>query len=113
LKRPLEWSLKTWLAPWSYIASVLYHDFYWYQRKSKRMMQKCLRSDWGRLFQNWGTVPETEDGFPEVGQDVAQFRRSSWSLLKEGVRILVTCLVEAPEFAMRRRRKARARQQAG
>ncbi|MHC4945550.1 MAG: DUF362 domain-containing protein, partial [Planctomycetota bacterium] len=30
LKRPLEWSLKTILAPWAYIASVIYHDSFWY-----------------------------------------------------------------------------------
>jgi hypothetical protein len=28
LKTLLEWSLKTWLAPWAYVASVLYHDMY-------------------------------------------------------------------------------------
>ena len=26
LKTPIEWSLKTVLAPWAYVASVLYHD---------------------------------------------------------------------------------------
>ena len=26
LKKPIEWSLKTVLAPWAYMASVLYHD---------------------------------------------------------------------------------------
>ena len=32
LKKPLEWSLKTWLAPWAYVASVAYHDMFWYPR---------------------------------------------------------------------------------
>ena len=30
LKKPIEWSLKTVLAPWAYIASVVYHDSFWY-----------------------------------------------------------------------------------
>ncbi len=29
LKKPIEWSLKTWLAPWAYVASVTYHDMFW------------------------------------------------------------------------------------
>jgi uncharacterized protein (DUF362 family) len=32
LKGPIEWSLKTWLAPWAYVASVSYHDMFWYPR---------------------------------------------------------------------------------
>ena len=28
MKKPIEWSLKTVLAPWAYIASVIYHDSY-------------------------------------------------------------------------------------
>src|SRR5260221_179704 len=30
MKKPIEWSLKTVLAPWAYIASVVYHDSFWY-----------------------------------------------------------------------------------
>ena len=30
LKKPIEWSLKTVLAPWAYMASVVYHDSFWY-----------------------------------------------------------------------------------
>ena len=52
LKKPIEWSLKTVLAPWSYIASVLYHDTYWYPMH-RRLVQEALGSDWGRLFRHW------------------------------------------------------------
>jgi len=106
LKRPLEWSLKTWLAPWSYIASVLYHDAYWYPFKSKRQMKQCLASEWGRLFENWGKVEATEEGFPNPGTEKPEYRRGFWGLLKEAARILVLCIKEAPEFAARRRRAA-------
>ena len=30
MKKPIEWSLKTVLAPWAYMASVVYHDSFWY-----------------------------------------------------------------------------------
>jgi uncharacterized protein (DUF362 family) len=53
LKRPLEWSLRTWLAPWAYVASVGYHDVYWYPRNARRLMAEVMASDWGRLFSGW------------------------------------------------------------
>jgi len=71
LKKPLEWSLKTILAPWSYIASVVYHDFFWYPLHQKRI-QGILKSNWGKLFQNWDqvTIPSNDlktAGWKEVG----------------------------------------------
>jgi uncharacterized protein (DUF362 family) len=107
LRRPLEWSLKTWLAPWAYLASVIYHDTYWYPRHSKKAMAACMSSDWGRLFQNWGKVAATPRGFPEVGAALPEFhRRASWALL-QSVKVLATCLAEAPELAARKRHKQR------
>ncbi|MGH7342064.1 MAG: DUF362 domain-containing protein, partial [Candidatus Rokuibacteriota bacterium] len=50
MKKPVEWSLKTVLAPWAYIASVIYHDSFWYPVNAKRMMHDALASPWGRLF---------------------------------------------------------------
>jgi uncharacterized protein (DUF362 family) len=104
LKRPLEWSLKTWMAPWSYIASVLYHDLYWYPRNSRRLMRECLESPWGRLFQNWGNVPETDAGFSDVGKDSATFHRNVSAMLRQGCKVLGTCITEAPEVTARKRR---------
>ncbi len=102
LKKPMEWSLKTWLAPWSYIASVLYHDFYWYPTQSKKMMRECLESDWGHLFENWGEVEATPEGFPDVGQDSAIYKSNISAMLK--AKILGTCIKESPEFSARRRK---------
>ena len=53
LKRPVEWSLKTWLAPWSYLASRLYHDAYWYPIVGRPRVKQCLNSEWGCLFQTY------------------------------------------------------------
>ena len=105
LKKPIEWSLKTWMAPWAYIASVLYHDFYWYPRFSSGKMRECLESPWGRLFQNWDEVQAqaTAAGFPEVGTDVPNFHRNYSAMLKQSVKVLGTCITEAPEVAARRR----------
>ena len=56
LKKPIEWSLKTWLAPWAYVASVAYHDLFWYPRYGRRRRQRRAQSEWGQLFANWGKV---------------------------------------------------------
>jgi len=99
LKKPVEWSLKTWMAPWAYMASVIYHDMYWYPRNSKQMMEHCLASDWGRLFQNWGEVAETPEGFPEVGTEKAKFQKNVLAMVKQGAKCLGSSILEAPEIS--------------
>ncbi len=110
LKQPIEWSLKTWMAPWAYIASVLYHDMYWYPFNSRRMLKACLESPWGRLFQNWGHVQENEQGFPEVGEASAEFHRNLSAMLWQATKVLGTCIVEAPEVSGGRK-KAQLKQE--
>jgi uncharacterized protein (DUF362 family) len=66
LKKPLEWSLKTWLAPWSYIASIAYHDYLWYPLWGKAAVDQALASPWGRLFQNYEQLKPTEAGWAKV-----------------------------------------------
>jgi uncharacterized protein (DUF362 family) len=104
LKQPIEWSLKTVLAPWAYLASVVYHDSFWYPVLAKRMMQQALHSDWGRLFRNWEHVTADANGFPDVGTDGAELQRTGLRALFTSVGILGTCLKEAPEFSTRRRK---------
>ena len=67
LRKPIEWSLKTVLAPWAYIASVLYHDSFWYPLNAERQMKQVLASPWGRLFENWEQLTPDANGFPDVG----------------------------------------------
>lgn len=108
LKKPVEWSLKTILAPWSYIASVAYHDMFWYPSHQKRV-HDILSSPWGRLFHNWEklNIP-TDDldtaGWDNVGQAPAQFKPQTAKLIAQGVKILGTCVKEAPEFMISRRK---------
>jgi uncharacterized protein (DUF362 family) len=111
LKKPVEWSLKTVLAPWAYIASVLYHDFFWYPAH-KALLQKALQSDWGRLFHNWErvTIPPdnpTASGWLELGPAPAaidpQHKLKNKNHYVQALKILAECIKEAPEFAARRR----------
>ena len=106
LKTAVEWSLKTWLAPWAYIASVLYHDLYWYPRNAEQRVREVLRSEWGRLFHNWENVRPDENGWKEVGESPARLVRGTGKHLWLGTKILGTCIREAPEFAARKRGKA-------
>ncbi|MCU0662256.1 MAG: DUF362 domain-containing protein [Myxococcota bacterium] len=99
LKKPVEWSLKTWLAPWSYLASVAYHDLYWYPRNGNRRVSNALRSDWGRLFYNWDKLKGDERGFPNVGDPPTGLLRSTAELLKQGVGVFATAAKEAPEIS--------------
>jgi uncharacterized protein (DUF362 family) len=106
LRQPIEWSLKTVLAPWAYIASVLYHDSFWYPLNAERRMHDVLESPWGRLFRNWEQLTPNGDGYPEVGDLPASVERPGLRALVRSLGILGMCIKEAPEFASRRRRQA-------
>jgi uncharacterized protein (DUF362 family) len=108
LKKPMEWSLKTWLAPWSYVASVTYHDTLWYPLLARNRMRDALASEWGRLFANWEQLEPDELGFPEVGERPAELQRTGLKALLTSLGVLITCLREAPELEARRRRRRSA-----
>ncbi len=99
LKKPLEWSLKTWLAPWAYVASVAYHDLFWYTRYGRKRIESALQSEWGRLFANWGKVrPDPEGrGYPEVGEASAELVRTGMKHFREGLRLIGMAVAESPE----------------
>jgi len=107
LKKPIEWSLKTVLAPWSYIASVMYHDSFWYPMKAQKHMKKVLYSEWGRLFRNWEQLTPDEQGFPTVGDEGAEITLTGWKAFLRSVGLLGMAVKEAPEFtASQRHREA-------
>ncbi|MDA0322800.1 MAG: DUF362 domain-containing protein [Verrucomicrobia bacterium] len=111
LKKPVEWSLKTVLAPWAYMASVLYHDSFWYPTH-QRIIRDILTSEWGRLFNNWEEKAIDPDdletkGWDDVGDAPLKLKQDSMKLFMRSLRILGTCMREAPEFAARRRRSSR------
>ncbi len=52
--RPLEsLLLRTPIVPWSFVASRVYHDIYWYNLHGKKIARKFLRTDWGKLFDSY------------------------------------------------------------
>jgi hypothetical protein len=107
LKGPIEWSLKTVLAPWAYIASVVYHDSFWYPVLAKQKMTQVLASPWGRLFRHWERVRPDDRGYPTIPEEGAQIARTGIKALGRSLGILATCIKEAPEIASRRRHKVR------
>ncbi len=111
LRRWVEWSLKTWLAPWAYIASVTYHDAFWYPFLGRRRVRAALSSAWGRLFANWEQVQPDGSGYAEVGQEAPSLVRRTAAHLGLALRVLWTCIKEAPEIAPSRRAAARRESQ--
>ncbi len=110
LKKPIEWSLKTWLAPWAYVASVAYHDLFWYPRYGVERVNAALQSDWGRLFANWANVsPDAAGrGYPDVGRDEPELVRAGVSHFLEGMRLVGMAVKESPEMKTRKRQAERA-----
>jgi len=109
LKKPIEWSLKTVLAPWAYLASVIYHDSFWYPFLAKKQMAAVLESRWGRLFRDWENLQPDEQGFPAIGDQPAELKRTGLAAFWTSLKILWTCFKEAPEIAQRRRMSTSAK----
>jgi hypothetical protein len=111
LKKPIEWSLKTWLAPWAYVASVGYHDMFWYPFYGKRHVKQALQSDWGRLFANWGKVATDAAGrgFPDVGAPSPELIDTGVKHFAEAVRLVGMAVAESPELQARKRQRAAER----
>jgi uncharacterized protein (DUF362 family) len=111
LQKPLEWTLKTILAPWSYLASVIYHDLYWYPLHRKQVLE-ILGTDWGRLFENWEVkqLPREDlsvAGWSDVGTRPAKLSRATLHHLIEVTRLMGMAITEAPELSSPSRRKNR------
>lgn len=53
--KPLEnVLLRSFITPWSYYASRLYHDGYWYPCVGKPRVNQILETEWGKLFKSYG-----------------------------------------------------------
>lgn len=108
LRKPLEWSLRSVLAPWSYVASVVYHDMFWYPTH-QRILRDLLATEWGCLFLNWETLALPRDdlktsGWANVGEPPRRWKSNRFGLFLKSLRLLCNSLKEAPEFAAHRRR---------
>ena len=47
--------LRSPLVPWSYFASNLYHNVYWYPFVGRKRVESALHTKWGRLFAEYGS----------------------------------------------------------
>jgi hypothetical protein len=75
-------------------------------------VHELLHSEWGRLFRNWEKLEIPPDdleaeGWADVGEDPAELKPQSMRLFMKSLKILGTCIKEAPEFDARRRRRGR------
>jgi len=53
--RPMERILlRSSLVPWSYLASRLYHDYFWYPFIGRKRIVRIEKTGWYRLFQSYG-----------------------------------------------------------
>jgi uncharacterized protein (DUF362 family) len=53
LKRLEKFLLRSVLTPWSYAASVIFHDWLWHPFIGKRRTKKILKTQWGKLFNKY------------------------------------------------------------
>ena len=106
LKRPIEWSLKTVLAPIAYLSSVIYHDSIWYPFVAHRRVSAAMRSDWGRLFHNWETAVADDEGFSHIGSAHGTLDRTGIRGFARAFPLMANALREAPELQRLRRRRA-------
>ncbi len=62
---PLEWLLlRTPIVPWSYLASRLYHDVFWYPLIGRKRVNRILATEWGALYRTYGSSEPTGSGDP-------------------------------------------------
>jgi hypothetical protein len=45
--------LRTPIVPWSYLASNVYYNVYWYPLFGRKRVKQALQTEWGRLFQRY------------------------------------------------------------
>jgi len=56
--KPFEsFLLRTPIAPWSYVASQGYFDYFWYPFVGNKRVEEALKTKWGRLFAEYGNMP--------------------------------------------------------
>lgn len=48
--------LHSFITPWSYLASRLYHDVYWYNFIGRKRIREYMKTEWGRMFEKYKNV---------------------------------------------------------
>ena len=74
--------LRTPLVPWSYLASNLYHNVYWYPFVGRKRVEAALETKWGRLFKSYG---DGEVVMPGIQPEAAAIALGGAALLAGGL----------------------------
>ena len=74
--------LRTPLVPWSYLASNLYHNVYWYPFVGRRRVKAALETKWGQLFKGYG---DGEVAMPGIQPQTAAIALGGAALLGGGL----------------------------
>jgi uncharacterized protein (DUF362 family) len=78
--------LRTPIVPWSYLASRLYHDVFWYPFVGRPRVEAALQTKWGRLFQSYGADAGLEGAvMPGVDPQVAAVALGGAALATAGM----------------------------
>ncbi len=52
--KPLEnMLLRSWIAPWSFVASNIYHNSYWLRFIGRKRIREAMKTRWGKLLQSY------------------------------------------------------------
>ena len=103
LKQPIEWSLKTVLAPWAYMASVVYHDSFWYPVLAQPQDgDRCCAASGDACSATGRALKPDANGYPDSrAAKASSCSASGMRALLTSIGILGTCIKEAPEFSNR------------
>lgn len=74
--------LRSPLVPWSYLASNLYHNVYWYPVVGRKRVEAALETKWGQLFKSYG---DGEVVMPGIEPQTAAIALGSAALLAGGL----------------------------
>ncbi len=74
--------LRSPLVPWSYLASNLYHNVYWYPFVGRKRVEAALETKWGQLFKSYG---DGEVAMPGVEPQTAAIALGGAALLAGGL----------------------------
>ncbi len=74
--------LRSPLVPWSYLASNLYHNVYWYPFVGRKRVEKALETKWGQLFKSYG---DGEVVMPGIEPQTAAIALGGAALLAGGL----------------------------
>ncbi len=74
--------LRSPLVPWSYLASNLYHNVYWYPFVGRKRVEAALETKWGQLFESYG---DGEVVMPGIEPQTAAIALGGAALLAGGL----------------------------